>query len=113
MKNDYNTTSSAGTVQTNHIGFIQVHKFGGHVEVVEIVAEQENNADAEWNVLVDGSNVFAASQSVASADAPETFTPDQNRIASGASMAVELDVTASSGTAGNLHVGVGVEEPGR
>jgi hypothetical protein len=109
MKHDYNTTASADTIQTNHIGFVQVHKYGGHVEVVEIVAEQENNADAEWNVLVDGSNVFAASQSVASADAPETFTPDQNRIASGASMAVELDVTASAGAADNLLVDVLVD----
>jgi hypothetical protein len=109
MKHDYNTTASADTIQTSHIGFIQVHKYGGHVEVVEIVAEQESNADAEWNVLVDGSNVFSSTQSVTSGDVSETFTPDQNRIASGASMAVELDVTGSAGAADDLRVDVLVD----
>jgi len=117
MKQSYGNVGGGGTdaasIATSTIGFLQIHKFGGSGFVEAVVVEQESAADAEFNVLVDGSNIFAASQSVASADAPEEFVPDQNRHFTG-SAALELDVTASSGTAGNMLVDVLVsDERGR
>lgn len=109
MRQDYNREITAGSVQTHHIGFVQAHRFGGSSAVKLVVVEQENNNDAEWNVLADGSAVFSSTQSVASADSPETFVPDQNQHFTGADAELQLDVTSSAGAADQLRVGVLVE----
>lgn len=109
MRADYGRSVTANTVDTHHVGFVQIHKYGGRVEAIEVVAEQESNSDAEFNVLLAGSALFSATQSVAAADTPEVLVPDQNEYASGASMAVELDVTASAANADQLHVDVLLE----
>lgn len=102
MKASYGNVGGGGTdaatIATTTIGFLQIQKFGGSGFVEAVVVEQSNNADAEWNILVDGSNIFAATQSVASADAPEEFVPDQNRQFTG-SADLQVDVTASAGNA--------------
>lgn len=113
MKQSYGNVGGGGTdatsIATTTIGFLQIQKFGGSGFVEAVVVEQESAADAEWNIIVDGSNIFASTQSVASADAPEEFVPGQNRNFAG-SAALELDVTASSGTSGNLLVDVLVSD---
>lgn len=105
MKASYGNVGAGGqsaqTIATHDLGFLQIHKFGGSGYVEEVIVEQEGAQDAEWNIIVDGSNLFSSTQSVASADAPETFVPDQNRYFTGSAKA-ELDITASSGTSGNI-----------
>lgn len=112
MKHDYNHEVTANTVQTHHVGFVQVHRFGGRGFVRSVVVEQTNNADAEFNVNVDGSAVFGSTQSVAAGDTPETLYPDQNRYFTGPSVAVQLDVTASASFADQLRVGVLISDDG-
>lgn len=112
MKHDYNGSVDATTIATTTIGFAQAQEFGGTGFVHKVVAEQEGANDAEFNVNVDGNAVFSSTQSVASADTPETFVPDQNRHYTGPSVQVEIDVTASSGTSGNLIVGVLTDDQG-
>lgn len=111
MKHDYNTAVTANTVQTHHIGFVQAHEFGGVGFIEKVVAEQVDNSDAEWNVLVDGSAVFTSTQSVAVSDAAEEFIPDNDpsRYIQGGTADVALDVTASASFADELRVGVLVE----
>lgn len=100
MKHDYNATAiAADTIATTGFGFIAVqNNWGGTVRIDEVVVEQTDAADAEFNVLVDGSNLFSSTQSVASSDTPESLTPDQNRTTASALVDLSLDVTASSGT---------------
>lgn len=110
MKHDYNGTASADTIQTNFIGFVQSHEFGGSGFVEKVVVEQTTNSDAEWNVQLDGSNIFSSTQSVTVSDAPETFSPDQNRHVAGPSARLQLDVTASAGAADTLRLGVLIDD---
>lgn len=75
------------------------------VEVVRVVVEQLNAADADWNVELGGNDVFSAEQSVSSADTPEGFVPDQNRFDADETSQIALDVS-TAGSAGGLHVTV-------
>lgn len=106
MKGDYNADVTANSVQTHHMGFVQLHEFGGTAFVEKIVAEQTNRQDAQFNVNIDGSALFSSTQSVASSDTPETLVPDQNRHAAGENVRLEVDVTASASFADQLRVGV-------
>lgn len=106
MKHDYNGSAAADSIATTTIGFAQAQEFGGSGFIDRVVVQQESDSDAEWNVLVDGSNIFASTQSVASSDTSEEFIPDQNRNYTGAVVDIDVDVTASSTTSGNLIVGV-------
>lgn len=110
MQSDYNADVTANTVQTHHIGFVQVHEYEGTSFVEKVVAEQTGNSDAEFNVLIDGSAIFSATQSVSVSDAPETLHPTQNRYAAGPSARLELDVTASASFSDQLRVGVLIDE---
>lgn len=110
MKHDYNDEVAADTIATTNIGFVQAHEFGGSSFIDKVVVEQTTNADAEWNILADGSSIFASTQSVAASDAPETFVPDQNRNIAGPSAQLEMDVTASAAAADTLNVGVLIDD---
>jgi hypothetical protein len=92
---------AADDVATTALGAILSHKYGSSVEVVEVVVEQTNNADAEFNLQVDGNNAFSAEQSVAQADTLESFIPDQNEF-SADNVLLELDVSNGAGNAADV-----------
>jgi hypothetical protein len=89
----------ADAVATETVDLIQAHKHGGSVTALAVVVEQTGSADAEFNVELDGEDLFAAEQSVAAANTPEEFIPEQNRDAHD-DEAVELAVDVSSAAAG-------------
>lgn len=110
MIQDYTETeidvTSTGAVP---LGFVQAHKYGGSVRAVEVVAESTVD-DAEWNVELDGNDLFGSDASVAASGEAETFTPDQNRSASGDTVSLAVDVnTATSGSAGTMDIGVALD----
>lgn len=111
MQHDYTGDVPADAINTVPIGAIQVAQgFSSGVTIRRVVAFQEGDSDAEWNVRVAGSDIFSSTQSVSSQDTAETFQPDQNTEPTGSNDAVEVDVTASSGTSGQLAVGVLVDD---
>lgn len=88
----------ADAVATETVDLIQAHKHGGGVTALAVVVEQTNNADTEFNIELEGEDLFAAEQSVAAADTPEEFVPEQNRDAHDDEV-VELTVDVSSAAA--------------
>ena len=110
-RHDVVTTVDAATVARTVVGYIQAYKFGGSVRAVSVAADQENADDADWNVELDGSDLFSAEQSVAATDTAEQFQPDQSLDAHD-TVGIELaiDVSASSATAGDLNIGFLWEE---
>jgi|APHM01.1.fsa_nt_gi hypothetical protein len=79
------------------------------LEVSNVVVEQTNAADANWNIQINGDDLFSAEQSVASGDTPENFVPDQNRHVADETATVSVDVS-SAGSAGDLNVFVVFED---
>lgn len=99
---------AADAVATTTIDLLQAYKYGGGVTVLAVVVEQTNNADAEFNVELEGNDLFAAEQSVAAADTPEEFIPDQNRDAhddTGVRLAVDVS-TAAAAAGDELNISV-------
>lgn len=96
---DYHTEVDAASTGRSVISFLGVHKFGSSVTVEEVTAEQTNNADADFNVELDGSDVFSGEQSVSAADTAETLTPDQNRHAAGDTPDLAVDVSSAAANA--------------
>jgi|APHM01.1.fsa_nt_gi hypothetical protein len=92
---------AADSVATVALGTMLSHKEGGSIEVVEVVVEQTNNADAEFNLQVGGNDAFSNEQSVAAADTLESFTPDQNEFASD-NVLLEIDVSNAAANAGDV-----------
>jgi len=108
---DYHAEVDAATAGRSVISFLGVHKFGSSVTVEEVTVEQTNNADADFNVELDGSDTFSAEQSVSAADSAETLTPDQNRHAAGDAVDLAVDVsTAAANAADQLLVTVTVDD---
>lgn len=111
MQHDYSGDVPADTINTVPIGAIQVARgFSSGATIRRVVARQEGANDAEWNINVAGNAIFSSTQSVASADTTETFQPDQNTSITASADAIEVDVTASSGTSGRLAVGLLVDD---
>lgn len=111
MQHDYTDHVPADTINTVPVGHIQVAlNFSSGARIRRVAARQEGAADAEWNINVGGNALFAATQSLASADTTETFTPGQNRDIAASGEAIEVDVTASSATAGELAVGLVLDD---
>jgi len=92
-------TASAGTEYP--LGFIQVHRYGGSIEVVEVVAQQRGASDAYWNITVGGNNIFSTSQTVTASNRPQIFYPDQNKYAAASALLVSLVMKSSSATSGS------------
>lgn len=92
------TITEADVVGITPIDLLQAYKFEGSVTVLAVVVQQTNNADAEWNVELDGNDLFSAEQSVAAADTPEEFIPDQSQDAHD-DVGVRIDVDVSTGAA--------------
>lgn len=89
----------ADAVARTTIDLLQGYKDGGGVTAHAVVVEQVGAADAEWNIELDGNDLFDAEQSVAAADTPEEFIPNQNRDAHD-DVAVEVAVDVSLAGAG-------------
>ena len=70
---------SVEDIATFDIDLLQAYKFEGSVTVLSVVVEQTNNADAEWNIELDGNDLFATEQSVTAPDTLEEFIPEQNQ----------------------------------
>ncbi|HDN73686.1 MAG TPA: hypothetical protein ENG16_01510 [Archaeoglobus sp.] len=83
------------------LGYIMIHRYGGSIEVVEVIARQSGAADAYWNIELAGNNIFSTSQSVAAADKDQIFYPDQNKYAAASALPVDFVMKASSATAGS------------
>lgn len=98
---------AADSAATTALGAILSHKEGGSIEVVELVVEQTTNADAEFNLQVDGNDAFSSEQSVDTADTLESFVPDQNEFAAD-NVLLELDVSNAAAAADLLNGGVRV-----
>lgn len=88
--------ASPGRTVLGHIAEVFA---GMTAEVSRVVAEQTNNADAEFNIELGGNDVFNNEQSVDSADTPEGFVPDQNRYSSSDTDQIALDVSNAAGNA--------------
>lgn len=107
MQHDYTGDVPADTINTVPVGHILVAlDFSSGAEIRRVAARQEGANDAEWNINVGGNAIFSSTQSVSTSDNTETFTPDQNTAIAASGDAIEVDVTASSGTGGQLAVGV-------
>lgn len=102
IRQDYTheNVTATSTGQTE-LGPAQIHQFGGTVYAKRVAVEQQGATDAEWNVNLDGSAVFSATQTVSSSNTFETFVPDQNRYSSADPATVEADVT-TAGSSGPL-----------
>lgn len=107
MKQEYETTVPADDASVSELALPTSHLPGGNATIQRIVAEQETNADCEYNVLNGGSYVLSANQAISSSDTLEEATPDQNKHYSGLTK-LEVEVT-SAGSADNLHVSVEVD----
>jgi len=103
--NNIDATAPAGT--RTRLGYVQIHRFGGSIEVVEVVARQTLASDAYWNIELNGNNIFSTSQSVATSGKPQLFYPDQNRYAAASALPIDFVMKASSNTA-NSRIDVSV-----
>ncbi|MDX1747918.1 MAG: hypothetical protein R3324_18445 [Halobacteriales archaeon] len=89
------------------IELLQAYQYEGSVTVLAVVVEQETNTDAEWNIELAGNDLFAAEQSVAVADTPERFIPDQNQDAhDDVAVRLALDLSTPAGNKDDLNVSV-------
>lgn len=106
MQQDYTheNITATSTGQTE-LGPVNIHRFGGTVHAVLVTARQGGATDAAFNVNLDGNAIFSDSQQVAASNTFETFTPDQNKFASGENVSLEADV-ATAGSSGPLLMGV-------
>ena len=105
---ELDATAEARTV----VGYIQAYKHDGSVRAVSVAGDQEGADDAQWNVELDGTDLFAAEQSVAATNTAEQFQPDQNQDAHDTvGIEVAVDVSTSSATGGSvLNLGLLWEE---
>lgn len=111
MQHDYTGDVPADTINTVPVGVIQVAQgFSSGATVRRVAARQEGAADASFNVLIGGASLFAGNQVVATADTTETFQPSGNTDIAASNDAVEVEIVASSGTSGQLAVGVLLED---
>lgn len=106
--NDYNNEHTVTSRGAKHHAFVQAHKYKGKVFVEEVVAEMEGDKPISFNVTLDGNNLFSAAQTVTTTDTPQSFTPDQNRYASGDTTQLKVNNTTQATGSGTLNVGVGV-----
>jgi len=111
MKHDYNENGiDATTGVTVPLGFVQAHKYGGSITVEDVVVEMAGtDADNDFNIEVGGSDVFSAEQT-ATNGAIGTFTPDQNREATGEYVQLDIDISAANATTGTMNVSVMVDD---
>lgn len=108
-KQDYTHENITGTATgQTELGPVNIHRFGGAVKAVLVTARQDGATDAAFNVNLDGNAIFADSQQVAASNTFETFTPDQNRYASGANVSLQADVQ-TAGSSGPILMGVLLE----
>jgi hypothetical protein len=99
-KHDYNATGvAADSTGVTHVSFVGAHLYGSSATVEQVIAEQSGAADADFNVELDGNDVFSNEQSLDAADTPEELTPDQNKNAAGSPLELAVDVSSASGTA--------------
>lgn len=106
----HENTVGADAVATTHVGFA-AEAFPSHVsKAVAVVVEQVGGADAQWNVLLDGKNLFDAGGgvNVNAANTPELFVPNAgnraNLITANENAPIEVEIK-TAGT-GDLHVTV-------
>jgi hypothetical protein len=98
---------SADAVATEAVDLLQAYKHGGAVTVLSVVVEQTGAADTDWNIELDGNDLFAAEQSVGAADTPEEFIPDQNREAhDDTAVPLALDVSGAGTGGTELNVSI-------
>lgn len=110
MKQDYNREGiDATSRQTTTIGFVQTHKFGGTSRVEALIVEEEGGQASEWNVQLDGSDLFAQTQSVTTGTTPEEFIPDQNQYTASDTAQLEFVTTNQESNSETLDVGVLVD----
>lgn len=96
IRQDYTEQGIDGSATgTTELGPVQIHRFGGSVFAKLVACQQNDAADAEWNVNLDGNAIFSTTQSVSASNQFETFVPDQNRNASGAAPSLEFEVTTA------------------
>lgn len=107
MKADYvREEISLNTSGVQHIGFINVHKFGGSIRAV-LATLRASSTSPVWVLQLNGNDLHA-SGSVAASNTAEVITFDQNQYAAGSIVEVGLNVIAS-GTGGTMDVTVGVD----
>lgn len=101
IQQDYSVTITSGitTSTGNNLGPVNIHRFGGAVYAKLVAAKEENpltQSTTAFQVALDGSDLFATSQTItAGANTFETFTPDQNRHASGANVDLTADIVVA------------------
>lgn len=90
---------AADSAVETSLGVFLSHQSDSTIEVISVAVEQTTNADAEFNILLDGEYVFSTAQSVSAGDTVETFIPDQNKHSVDGSLAIEV---TSAGTGGDV-----------
>lgn len=78
------------------IGFVNIHEYGGAVKAKKVVVQQNGGSDAQWNIQLDGRDVFATTQSVTTSFTSEAFYPDQNLFASGETVPLRMSITSAA-----------------
>jgi hypothetical protein len=110
MKQDYNASADVSDGSNKHIGFIQTHEYGGSGHVEKVVLQLDDNTNPSLNVQVDGSALFTSPVTLAAANTPETFIPNQNRSYTGPSVEALVSVRTSASATNNLDVGLLVDD---
>lgn len=87
---------AADVATVTSLGVFLSHEADSTIEVIEVAVEQTTNADAEFNIKLDGANLFSTAQSVTAGDTLETFIPDQNKHSTAGGLAVEVSSTGSA-----------------
>jgi hypothetical protein len=103
---------AADNTNTDELGHIAEAFPEATVEVIAVIAEQTSNADAEWNIEVEGTAVFSSEQSVSSSDTPELFVPDQNEFSATETDQLNINKSSQASASDSLHVTV-VTDDGR
>lgn len=94
---------AADSATDTSLGVFLSHQSDATIEVISVAVEQTTNADAEFNILLDGESVFSTPKSVSTGDTVETFIPDQNKHSVDGLLAVEV---TSAGSADVLNGGI-------
>lgn len=101
IRQDYSVTITSGisTSTGNNLGPVMIHRFGGTVRAVLVMAKEESSltqSTTAFQVALGGRDLFATSQTITNAaDTWQTFVPDQNRYASGSGIGLEADIVVT------------------
>jgi hypothetical protein len=86
----------ASSTGETELGVFLSHLSASTIDVAEVVVEQTTNADAAFNIKLDGEYIFSSKRSVTAGDTLESFVPDQNEFSTGGKLTFEVTTAGSA-----------------